>query len=206
MAAKAKLTIVLKADETVVAEIEDAGLWQRVLGVINQGGKAAGAGVSAGSDPLTQQQNDESDLSGGNEESVVKFSKRLDTPVDVIKGALSPSREPPYLQLNVHNWEAFKKNFPKRGPGAVSPIGLAGTALVLWFKEAKMEIPATQALASAVLDTIDVKDPNPSRGIKNTKWLQGRAGGSIIVNPAEISKAQQITQSFCLKKGPGNES
>jgi hypothetical protein len=206
MAAKAKLTIVLKADETVVAEIDDPSLWQRVLGIINQGQTTSGIGAQAAGDPLKAPPISEGDGLAGNEDSIVKFAKRLGASLEVITGALSPSREPPYLQLNAHNWEAFKKNFPKRGPGAVSPIGLAGTALVLWFRDAKLDIPATQALASAVLDTISVKDPNPSRGIKNTKWLQARAGGTIIVNPAEISKAQEIARAYCLKKGPGNES
>jgi hypothetical protein len=140
--------------------------------------------------------------------TIVRHSgaRRLGSTVDVIKGSLSPSKEPPYLDLNSHNWEAFKKNFPKRGPGAVSPIGLAGTALALWIREAKLDVSVTQTLAAAVLDTIDIKDPNPSRGIKNTKWLQARAGGAIIVNPAEISKAQVIVGAYCSKKKLSNES
>ena len=203
MASKAKLTIVLKADDTVVAEIEDANLWQRVLGIINRGG-SGDLDAKPDIDPL---QNGRDDAASSNEESIAKFAKRLGSTVEVVKGSLSPSKEPPYIDLNSHNWEAFKKNLPKRGPGAVSPIGLAGTALALWVKEARLDVSVTQALAAAVLDTIDIKDPNPSRGIKNTKWLQARAGGAIIVNPAEISKAQDVVNSYCSKKKkPSNES
>jgi hypothetical protein len=208
MIAKAKLTIVLKADETIVAEVEDAVLWQRVLGTINQGTAAnSGSGTTdAATDTLAIRQEAEAHQWGDGEDSVEKFAKRLGVSVAVVDGALSPTREPPYLHLNSHNWEAFKKNFPKKGPGAVSHTGLAGTALALWAKEAKLDVPATQGLAAAVLDTINVKDPNASRSVKNTKWLQARAGGTIVINPAEISKAQAIIQAFCLKKAPGNES
>ena len=204
MIAKAKLTIVLKADETIVAEIEDPTLWQRVLGIINQ--PKTGNDVRRDSLVDLDQKNDTLELGVEGEEGIARFAKRLGATVEVVVGALSPSREAPYLHIDAHTWEAFKRNFPKRGPGSVSPIGLAGTALVLWVKEAKLDVAVTQALASAVLDTVHVKDPNPSRGIKNTKWLQARAGGVIIVNPAEISKAQQIIGSFCLKKAPGNEA
>jgi hypothetical protein len=206
MAAKAKLTIVLKADETIVAEVENPGLWQRVLGIINQSGPPSGTAAIGLSDPQPDSLSGDSDVALGNDDSIERFSKHLGASVDIVNGAMSPSREPPYLQLNAHNWEAFKKNFPKRGPGSVSPIGLAGTALALWFKDAKIDVPATQALASAVLDTISVKDPNPSRGIKNTKWLQARAGGAIIVNPAEISKAQEIARLYCQKKAMSSAS
>jgi hypothetical protein len=205
MAAKAKLTIVLKADETVVAEVDDPILWQRVLGIINQGG-TAGKVSKPDADPLALEEDDETVSLGGQDTFLTNFAKKLGVPTDIIVGALSPSKEPPYLHLNAHNWEAFKKASPKRGTGAINPTGLAGTALVLWFREAKLEVPATQALALAVLDTIGIKDPNPSRGIKNTKWLQGRSGGTIIVNPAEISKAQEVVRAFCLKKAPGTDA
>jgi hypothetical protein len=204
MNSRAKLTVVLKADETVVAEIEDANLWHRVLGIINRG-KDDGESNSQLDTDLSASQN----IAGDNQnsgDSVGKFAKRLGTSVEVIVGSLSPSKEPPYLELNSHNWEALKKNFPKRGPGAVSPIAFAGTALALWVKEAKLDVSVTQALAAAVLDSIGIKDPNPSRGIRNTKWLQARAGGVIIINPAEISRAQEVVSSYCLKKAQSNES
>ncbi len=204
MASKAKLLIVLKADDTVVAEVENANLWQRILGIINQGGEDGDIGLKGDADVLSRRAEENENL--GSEDAVGKFAKRLGTSVDIINGSLSPSKEPPYLELNSHNWEALKKNFPKRGPGAVSPIGFAGTALALWIKEAKLDVSVTQALAADVLDTIGVKDPNPSRGIKNTKWLQGRAGGVVIINPAEISKAQDVVSSYCLKKKQSNES
>jgi hypothetical protein len=203
MSPKAKLTLLLKADETIVAEIEDAVLWHRVLGIINQG-DSKDSSKSAGLDPLNSAPL-ENNASPGAQDAISKFSKRLGLSSDVVVGALAPSTEPPYLELNSHNWEAFKKVCPARGPGAVSAIGLAGTALALWLKDARLEVPATQALATAVLDTISIKDPNASRGIKNSKWLQGRSGGTIIVNPAEISKAQEIVRAYCLKKAPSVE-
>jgi len=204
MNARAKLTVVLKADETVVAEIEDANLWHRVLGIIYRG-RGEGEGSLQSDTDLSASQNAAGDNQNGGD-SVDKFAKRLGVSVEVIVGSLSPSKEPPYLELNSHNWEALKKNFPKRGPGAVSPIAFAGTALALWVKEAKLDVSVTQSLAAAVLESIGVKDPNPSRGIRNTKWLQARTGGIIIINPAEISRAQEVVTSYCLKKPQTNES
>lgn len=204
MTPRALLKVILKADETVVAEIDDPILWQRVLAIAN--------GTSQGTNSLKDL--DEPDPRGnareseeeGDDESVARFAKSLEISVADLNGALEPSREAPYLHLNSHNWEAFKRNFPVRGNGAVSPIGLVGTALALWLKIAKIEIAATQALALGALATIGVHDKNASRGISNTRWLQARSGGTIIVNPAEISRAQEIVRAFCLKRAPSIET
>ena len=83
---------------------------------------------------------------------------------------------------------------------------MSGPGEVKRAMEATLEASATQAACATVLDAIGVKDPNPSRGIKNTKWLQGRTGGAIIVNPAEISKAQEVTRLFCLKRAPSADA
>jgi hypothetical protein len=192
---KAKLTIVLKADDTVVAESEDMALWQRVLASItgNKSAELADDKPDMGNGAPRELEQDNGD------DALVRFAKSLGVDKDVVTGALSPSREAPYLHLDHHCWAAMKKNAPQRGPGSINATGLAGTLLVLWFKEAKIDVPATQALAGAVLDTVNVKDPNPSRGIKNTKWLQSRGAGTIVINAAEIGKALVVAKSFCTK-------
>lgn len=193
----AKLTLVLKADDTVVAESDDIRLWRHVLGLV-QGSPLQGE------DEVSEKNEDEGNTNADSD--VLRFAKSLGVTVNVLEGALSPSKEAPYFNLNHHHWEAFKKNFPPRGKGALNPIGLAATLLVLWFKEAKIDVAVTQALAASVLKTISVSDGNPSRGIKNTQWLKARGGGTIAINPAEISKAQAAATAFCEKKAVEGES
>jgi hypothetical protein len=190
----AKLTLILKADDIIVAESDDVRLWRRVLGLI-QGGGPQDEGT-----PLHEDEDENADKES------LRFAKSLGISTDVLEGALSPSKEAPYLQLNHHHWEAFKKNFPSRGKGALNPTGLAATLLVLWFKEAKIDIAVAQALAAGVLKTINVSDGNPSRGINNTQWLKARGGGTITINPAEISKAQAAATAFCEKRTFERES
>ena len=98
----------------------------------------------------------------------------------------------------------MKKRTPSRGPGSISATALAGTLLCLWFQEASIGNP-TQAQALEALKTIGVQDKNPSRGIKQAKWLQGRSGGVIVLNPAQISKAFSLAKSFCLKQWSQSE-
>lgn len=207
--ATAKLSVVLKADETVVAESDDPVLWQHLLGVIQRGekfdpakdsnlGGNRGAGGGGSGNGSGQPSNDTS-----GDQSLERFARTLGLSPDIVEGALSPSKEPPYLHLNAHNWEAFKKAVPARGAMALAPAAIAGTMLALWVREGRLDVQATQALSAQVLQTIGQRDPNAHRSINNTKWLQARTGGSFIVNPAEISKAVEITRAFCTKRAPG---
>lgn len=199
MSTKAKLNVILKADEVVVAEIEDPVLWQRVLAAISAG-KSEGdfeAPPQIGEPRLPTSDGENFARAG---DSVDRFARSLGIGAPEVQGALDPRSEPPYLHLNTHCWEAMKKSTPKRGPGSLPPIGLAATLLALWFKEARITVPVTQALASGLLATVSVIDKNPTRGIRNTKWLQSRGGGVVVVNPAEISKAQEIAKAFCVRK------
>lgn len=197
---KAVLTVILKADDVVVAEIEDGSLWQRVLTAINAGksdieadptlrGTALGTGSSA--------------LYPGNGrpvegDAVDLLAQQLGIDAALVRGACSPTAEAPYMHLDLHCWEYMKKQSPKRGPTAVSPIVAASTLLALWFQKAGIGNP-TQAQAKQVLAAINVSDPNASRSVRNTSWLHGRSGGQVVLNPAEISKAVKLAKCFCSK-------
>lgn len=196
MSTKAKLVVVLKAGETIVAEVEDPNLWQQILAVINQSSNTGIINAPKISSALSECGQAKTTISAN--DAISRFAKSLGVNNDDLVGAMSPSTEAPYLNLNHHCWEAMKKKTPKRGPGALSATGIAGTLLALWFKEANLG-SATQAQAAEVLDIINVNDPNPSRGIKNTQWLSGRRGGVIMLNPAKISDAQAVAKNFCLK-------
>ena len=127
-----------------------------------------------------------------------ELAQHLSVGPATVQGACSPTKTAPYMQLDLHCWEIMKKQLPQRGPTAVSPIVAAATLLALWFQRAGLGNP-TQAQAKQVLATINLTDPNASRSIQNTSWLQGRAGGQIVLNPAEISKAIKLAKCFCSK-------
>jgi hypothetical protein len=196
MSVKAKLTIILQADDTVVAETEDAALWQRVLQAINQGGKhnltenLVAPEFESGETP-------KADLPGGGN-AVDNLANELGIVREVLEGAAAPNMAEPYMHLDMHCWEAMKNQTPARGPSAYSPIAIAATLLTLWFRSAGLGNP-TQAQAQAVLGTINLQDRNPGRGIQRSEWLQTRPGGMIVLNPAQASKALALAKSFCTK-------
>ena len=184
-----------------VVEVEDANLWQQVLATINCG--------TPGVAPTLGSPEGEVGTSGAhlgmaatgstpNGKSAARLAQRLGLDRAVVDGACSPSGEAPYLQLDVHCWEQMRNQLPKTGATAITPIAASATLLALWFREGGLG-NATQSQAQAVLGTIGIRDQNPSRGIKNTDWLQSRAGGQIVLNPATISKANLFAKCFCSK-------
>lgn len=201
MSTKAKLIIILKADNTVVSEVEDPILWQKVLSAIHSG--------SASDISHSKEQNKDIDTAQQqtkhrNGDALARLATHIGVTTEQLKGALDPSLDAPYLHLDRHCWEAMKRNTPGRGVGALSPTAVAGTLLALWFNEAGLGNP-TQSQAMGVLKGIGIIDKNPSRGIKSTPWLQGRAGGVIVINPAQISKASSVARSFCTKTWASKE-
>ena len=201
MSVKAKLKIVLQADETIVAESEDSVLWQQVLIAINKLG-----GQHAARNELGQEQTDTvnnglqgSGGDGTTDDAVSKFAKHLSLDREIVEGACAPSMSEPYLHLDIHCWEEMKRQTPERGPSAYSSIAVAATLLTLWFRASGQGNP-TQAQAQAVLGTINMQDRNASRGIQRSEWLQARSGGAIVLNPAQASRAITVAKSFCSKK------
>jgi hypothetical protein len=200
---KAALTVILKADDVVVAEVDDATLWQRILTAIHDGESTleppavppAEAPVPS-SDP---EKIGRAKAMGATSSPLDQLAAQLGVDVALIQGACSPSNEAPYMHLDLHCWEAMRKEIPERGQTAISPIAAAATLLGLWFQKAGLGNP-TQNQAQTVLGTINVRDKNASRSIQNTSWLQGRPGGQIVLNPAEISKAVRVAKCFCSKE------
>jgi len=197
MALKAKLKIVLQANDIVVAESEDPVLWQRVLVSINspESGIQIPDADSTGSGLPSFDST--SDTSGS---AVDVFAKQLDIDKKVLAGACSPSETKPFIYLDNHHWEALKKNTPERGLSAINGTTLAATLLVFWKSAAKLGDTMLKE-AAGVLGTIDVASKNPSRSVKNCQWLQIR-NGVVVLNPAEISKAIIVARAYCLKIPP----
>ena len=184
---KKDLKIKLFSRNELVAESSDANLWGRVLTIITGGDAEA--------------LEEETDLDVGASKtlpSVRKLAKALGLPVKQVQGACSPSTEEPYLHLDKHYWEAFQKNHNVHGRGAIGPLQVAATLLVLWFECAGLGKPsAKQALC--VLDTINLTDQNYARTLTRCSWLQYR-NKEIRVNPAEISKAVAVAKAYCSKQ------
>ncbi|WP_449428895.1 hypothetical protein [Rhodanobacter umsongensis] len=196
---KAVLKVVLYAEQVVVAESSDSLLWQRVLAAIN-GNPSMPGKASKDVPPLGDAGEDDApDQKVGKTTKgpLEKFAGEIGVSAEEVQAACDPTSEEPYLILDHDAWEAFKTQLGDRGPFAVSPAAAAATLLALWFKYSNVQDNATQAQAQAALKTINVRDSNAARGVKRAEWLQPRAGGQIILNPAKITKARLFAKSFC---------
>lgn len=203
---KAAMSVVLKAGSVTVAEVNDPILWNEVFSAINSGSSSIarlataathlpqGNGLLA-SDPLTPAITPNTPVS----EPIQKFARELDVNLDVLVGACDPTTSEPYLRLDLHHWEAMRRDLPQRGPKALPPIVVASTILCLWARQAGLG-PVSQAQAQSVLALINLRDPNPGRGLRGSDWLQSRQGGQIVLNPSKISKAICVANAFCKQE------
>ncbi|MBI4429508.1 MAG: hypothetical protein HY562_10360 [Ignavibacteriales bacterium] len=193
-AIKAKLIVKLFAENIIVAESDDEKLWQSVLAAITSG-KSSIAGPAFPPKLLQPGESNaisEQDLSS----PIGKFAAELGISIEILQGACSPTAQAPFVHLDGHYWESFKKAVPARGRGSLGPLALPATLLCLWFKHLGQG-GATQAQAQAVLKTINERDQNPNRSVKNCDWLQAR-DGKIVLNPAQTSKAVKCARTYCL--------
>src|SRR5690349_19693579 len=132
---KAALTVVLRANDVVVAEVEDAILWQRILTAINSGRSDLGAdlgskGSSEGTELPAADRKGESSF-GTVSSPVDLLAQQIGIDVALVQGACSPTIEAPYMHFDLHCWEDMKKQLPQRGPMTVSPIVASATMLAL---------------------------------------------------------------------------
>lgn len=195
MTIKAALKIVLQAGDTVVAESEDAALWQRVLAAINQ--PADPAAASGSLLPSADAATGAGAPTPPKDEPVDRLAAQLAVGRETLEGACSPTLDAPYLHLDHHAWEDMKRSTPARGPGSIPPATIAATLLALWFRNAALG-SATVKMAQAVLGTINLRDQNAARSIQGAEWLQAR-GGAIVLNPAKISRAIAVARAFCAR-------
>ena len=191
---KATLKIILKADETIVAESEDSKLWQDILAAIN----IKGTLITENPGSLPNRDNNK------DKDPIQLFANEIGVEKKVLIGACSPSFDKPFIHLDKHYWEAVKKGLPERGKKAISDVAIAGTMLVLWKEKAKLG-DTLQIEIAKVLGTIGATPNNPKRSIENCEWLQLR-GEKVTINPSQTSKAINIVKAYCLKTDPGKLS
>ena len=189
---KAKLKIVLKANDIDIAESSDPILWQKVLAAINTPQEGT-TGVNLGD----ISQSDKNDLSLP-KSPLAKLAKEIGVTVDILQGSCAPTDSAPFIYLDRHHWEAMKKAPPARGSKAISPIALASTLLILWKEQAKLG-DSTVKDAQKVLGTVGISDSHPNRSLDNCEWLQLR-GKNILINPAQTSKAVELAKAYCTKE------
>ncbi len=194
MAVKAKLRVVLMADDLTIAESEDEALWRRTFDAISTGSLPAVPADAVATSSIG--------VPPGQPDARERFAREVDVTTDDVEGACGPSSESPYLHLNPRYWEALKANTPPRGPGSVAAPVLAATLLVLWFRA--LELGATRVEdVHKVLATLGLQDRNTPRAIRNCSWLILRNNDTeVLVNPAEMTKAVALCRGYCLKQSP----
>jgi len=195
MAVKAKLKLILMADDVVVAESEDPDVWKTAFVGIHGGGSTGGGASGDRTEHDTVEWVSEEDRL-----AVRAFAKGLDVDVRDVLAACHPRTIAPYTFLSKECWEAFKRNTPERGRNAVSNAVLAATLLLLWAERIHLERVSLRD-AYAVLRTIGARDEHASRAVENCSWLTV-GFNRIRLNPAEASKAVVVARAFCLKEPP----
>ncbi len=194
MALKARLKLMLMADDVVVAESDDAHIWQAAFRAI-QGNDSAGfpedESVSA------------SDIAWVPEEertAILSLSEELGIEPQDLLAACHPRMIAPYIFLNKRYWESFKRQTAERGRTAVSNAVLGMTLLLLWGEKIHLE-RVTLRDGMAVLRAIAARDDHASRAVENCPWLQ-KTAGRVVLNPERISRAIAIARAFCLQTAP----
>jgi hypothetical protein len=217
---KATLRLVLQANDVVVAESIDPALWSQTLASITGGdiqapqqapapapAPAPGAAPALAVAPAPETPDVVASLPRMAEPSAATagvdwpsvaleaFATELQLPPAVVKAACDPITTPPYLHLDVHAWETFKRNTGARGSHAVPQIVLSSALLLLWFRQSG-QLTVTVDQAQAVLKTIGLRDKNVGRGLKNCNWLQVR-DDTIRLNPTKFSTALALARAYC---------
>jgi hypothetical protein len=203
------MSIVLKANDVVVAEVENPTLWNAVFAAINAGSSGLPSSLTQalqappaaiGSIGLSYAADTASNTPAL--EPIDKFAKELGLDKATVEGACDPSTSDPFITLDRHCWESMKSTLPARGVNAITPIVLASTILALWNRHAGFGA-VTQLLAQNTLAQIGAKDSNPTRGLDGCDWLQRKQGGAVTVNPARVSRAITIATCFCSRDWSG---
>lgn len=203
---RAAMTVVLMANEVVVARIDDPVLWNEVFAAINGGQpRLVSASPLAQTPPTLPSADPVAAAVVANTPAIdplSKFAKELGVDTAVLAGACDPTSSEPYLELDLHHWEKMRKDLPSRGIKAIPNIVVVSTFLCLWARHSSLGV-VTQALAQSVLDKINARDANPGRGLAGSDWLQQRQGGQIVLNPAKVSKALVVASAFCTQDWSG---
>lgn len=154
----------------------------------------------AESSPAPKQRNEKEVSTTANADAVAQFAAELNISPELALTAFGLTQEAPFIYLDPHSWEAFKKAIPARGKNAIADIAIAATILTLWKRQSALG-KTTTSEAGEVLKQIGASDRNPTRGITHCEWLQVR-GSEVLLSPANISMAVEMTKAFAEKRAP----
>jgi hypothetical protein len=193
---KATLSLVLYANDVVVERSENAILWRHVLGEIQSPNESTAWTTNLeGAMHLEEfRKKKGEDFNSVGPDRVSELANELNVNRDQLEEACSPLTDEPYMVLNAHNWEELGRQV--RGP-RIAPTAAVATLLLLWFRRAGLG-NVTHAQIRAVISKLGVPDKNPSRSIKNARWLRALPS-QIALNPGEISRAKRFAACFCTK-------
>ncbi len=194
MAIKARLKLILTADDVVVAESDDATIWQAALQAIQ------GANVEQVLGTKPSREDDVPWVPEEERSAILSLASDLSIEPQALLSACHPRMIAPYIFLNKRYWEAFKHQTAERGRTAVSNAVLAVTLLLLWGEKIHLERVALRD-GMAVLRTISARDEHASRAVENCPWLQ-KTMGKIVINPEKISRAVAVARAFCTQSAP----
>ena len=192
MAITARLKLILKADDVTVAESEDPEIWKAAFEAIQTG--LGGGALRKADEELSEWVPEEERV------AIRSLAAELGIEVKDVLASCHPRTMPPYLFLNRHHWESFKRQTPERGRNSVSNAVLAMTLLLLWAEKINLDRVSLRD-GMAVLRAISASDEHASRAVENCTWLQ-RSGGRVVINPDEISKAIAVARAFSLQQTP----
>jgi len=192
MAIKARLMLILKADDVTVAESDDPEIWAAAFDAIQTG--LDQGGLRRTGEEISEWVPEEERV------AIRSFAAELGIDVKDVLASCHPRTMPPYLFLNRRYWEAFKRQTPERGRNSISNAVLSMTLLLLWAERINLDRVSLRD-GMAVLRAISAGDEHASRAVENCSWLQ-RSTGRVVINPDEISKAIAVARAFCLQRAP----
>jgi len=196
MAIKARLKLVLMADDVVVAESEDTEIWQAAFQAIQGIGTSGKLGNHSADEAEVEEWVPEKERI-----AIRSFGRELGVEIRDVLAACHPRLISPYIFPSKHHWEAFKRHTPERGRTSVSNAVLSLTLLLLWAEKINLERVFLKD-GLAVLRTIATKDEHARRAVENCSWIRYSSGGRVTLNPDEISKAIAVAHAFCLQEPP----
>lgn len=179
---------VLYVDDKIVASSEDLTLWQNVLSSIK------GNNFQSINTCGKKEVDETKVFEKKNAMPIEKFAQALDIDADLIRDAINPSLESPFIHLDMKTWENYKKDhFANKRP--LPDVVIVGTILALWKKNANLE-EATQKDVITVLKQLNLSSNNPSRSYKNCEWLKYE-NNKILLMASKYSLAQNMLKEYC---------
>ena len=131
------------------------------------------------------------------------LARELGIAPDRVHAALTPSPEPPWIDIDPHHWAVFKDKGPKFGRNSANDVQFTAMALNLWFRQLGRDAP-TMPETRSVVRAAGLTTKNATRSVENCATLQ-RRGEHVGLRPSEYLRARRIVRAFCLQEAVAAE-